>query len=372
MSMNHVIGQHFFIGISGHTLTHEEKSFIVDNNIGGVVLFGRNVADPKQVWELCHEIQSLRHKMADKAPLFIGIDMEGGRVHRLKSPFTQWPPAKKLGDLDAPTVSFHLANRLGLELQAVGINLDFAPSVDVLTNPANTVIGDRAISSDPEMVAKHVSAIIRGFIKSGVLTCAKHFPGHGNTLLDSHLHLPVEQSDLARLESLELIPFKKACKARVDMIMTSHIMFPKIDPDWPVTLSEIFIQKIIRDEFRYRGLVITDDLGMKAMSDNYGIDEIPVRALKAGVDLLLYCNEPDVPPQALEAVIGAVAQGSLDKNTLQNSYQRILDVKKAKLASFGALPLTDALNVVGNPEHLKIAEAVAKGEIPDGLLPEQG
>lgn len=370
MSMNHIIGQHFFIGISGHSLTHEEKKFIVDNNIGGICLFGRNVAEPKQVHELCSEIQSLRHQMADKAPLFIGIDMEGGRVHRLKKPFTQWPPAKRLGDLDAPTVSFHLANRLALELHAVGINLDFAPSVDVLTNAANTVIGDRAISSDPEMVAKHVSAIVRGFIKANVLTCAKHFPGHGNTLLDSHHHLPIEESDMARLESCELIPFKKAAKARVDMIMTSHIQFPKIDPEWPVTLSEIFIQKILRDDFRYRGLVITDDLGMKALADNYGVDEIPVRALKAGCDLLLYCNEPEVPPQAIEAVLGAVAQGSLSKANLQNSHQRILEVKKAKLAHVEMLPLNEALNLVGNAEHLKIAAAVANGEIPEGLLAE--
>src|SRR6478752_7151566 len=153
MSIRHIIGQHFFIGISGHALTADEKKFITENNIGGICLFGRNVADPKQVHDLSSEIQSLRHKQADKAPLFIGIDMEGGRVHRLKAPFTVWPPLKKLGDLDAPTVSFHFANRMGQEMKSVGINLDFAPCVDVFTNPANTVIGDRAISSDPESVA---------------------------------------------------------------------------------------------------------------------------------------------------------------------------------------------------------------------------
>lgn len=370
MSLRHIIGQHFFIGISGHALTADEKKFIVENNIGGVCLFGRNVADPKQVHDLCAEIQSLRHKQFDKAPLFIGIDMEGGRVHRLKPPFTVWPALKKLGDLDAPTVTFHFANRMGQELKAVGINLDFAPCVDVFTNPANTVIGDRSISSDPEMVAKHASALVRGYIKSDVLTCAKHFPGHGNTIVDSHEDLPVENVDMARLESCELIPFKKTFKSRVDMVMTSHIKFPKIDPDWPATLSEIFIKKIIREECRYKGLIVTDDLGMKAMTKHYGIEEVPVRALKAGVDLLLYCNDPEVPPQALEAVLGSAAQGVLQQSDLENSHRRILDLKKAKITQPDPLPMSEVTNIVGHPEHLKIASAIASGEIPEGLLPE--
>lgn len=370
MNMKHVIGQHFFIGISGHSLTKEEKDFIVENNIGGICLFGRNVADPKQVRDLCAEIQSLRHLQADKAPLFISIDMEGGRVHRLKAPFTIWPPLRKLGDMDAPTLSFHFANRMGLEMKAVGINMDFAPCIDVFTNPANTVIGDRSISSDPEMVAKHASALVRGYIKAEVITCAKHFPGHGNTIVDSHEDLPIENVDLQRLESCELIPFRKTFKSRVDMVMTSHIKFPKIDPEWPVTLSEIFVKKMIREEFRYRGLIVTDDLGMKAMTKHYGINEVPVRALQAGVDLLLYCNDPEVPPQAVEAVLEATAQGTLSKEQLLDSHRRILDFKKAKIPHPDPLPLEEVLKIVGHPEHLKIATAVKNGQMPDGLLPE--
>lgn len=370
MGMNSIIGQHMFIGVSGHSLTHDEKKFIVENNIGGVVLFGRNCADPQQVRELCAEIQSLRHQMADKAPLFIGVDNEGGRVARLKAPFTVWPPAKMLGDLDAPTASFHFANRMGKEMKAVGINLDFAPCVDVFTNPENKVIGDRSISSDPEMVAKHASALTRGFIKADILTCAKHFPGHGNTLLDSHFDLPVEKSTLEQLENRELIPFKKTFKARVDMVMTAHIMFPEVDPEWPVTLSEKFIKGIIRNEFRYRGLVITDDLGMKALASHYGSDEIPVRALKAGAELLLYCNEPDIPPIALESILGALAQGSLSAADLEQSHQRILEVKKAKITHPDPFSKEEVAQIVGSAEHLAIAAAIAKGQMPEGLLAE--
>ena len=229
MKLNELVGQLTLIGVSGHSLTNDEKKFIIENNISGIVLFGRNVSEPKQIRDLCAEIQSLRHKMADRAPLFIGIDMEGGRVHRLKKPFTQWPPLKNIGDLDAPTVAFHFAHRMGVELMSVGINLDFAPCVDVFTNPKNTVIGDRAVSSDPHQVEKMASALVRGYIKSGILSCAKHFPGHGHTIADSHEELPVEENTLEQLHKVELVPFKKALRSRVDMVMTGHILFKNID-----------------------------------------------------------------------------------------------------------------------------------------------
>ncbi len=368
MGIRELIGQQIIIGLSGHTLTADEKNFIVENNIGGVCLFARNLADPKQIRDLCAEIQSLRHKMADKAPLFISIDMEGGRVHRLKAPFTQWPPLKLIGDLDAPTVAFHFAQRMGVELMAVGINLDFAPCLDVFTNPKNTVIGDRAISSDPHQVEKMASALIRGYIKSGVISCAKHFPGHGDTVIDSHEDLPVELADLKRLHDVELIPFKKALKSRVDMVMSSHILFKNIDPDNPVTFSEFFLKKMIREELRYRGIIVSDDLGMKALAKYHSPDQIPVKALQAGIDILLYCNEPDVPPVALESLISAVAQGQLNKADIEASHQRIINLKKVKLLVPDPKPYEEVMEVVGHPDHQYLADCIRKGIIPDGLL----
>lgn len=368
MNLNELIGQHMLIGVSGHSLTQDEKKFIVENNISGVVLFGRNVDNPKQIHALCTEIQSLRHKTKDKAPLFIGIDMEGGRVHRLKPPFTQWPPLKTVGDLDAPTVAFHFSHRMGLELMSVGINLDFAPCVDVYTNPDNTVIGDRAVSSDPHQVEKMASALVRGYIKSGILSCAKHFPGHGDTVIDSHEELPVEDADMKRLNAVELIPFRKALRSRVDMVMTAHILFKNIDPKWPVTMSEIFLKQMIRDDMKYRGLIITDDLDMKAMAKHYDKSQIPVRSLQAGADLLLYCNEPASPPLAIEAIMDAVGQGQLDKAQLEITHRRILDVKKIKLLSPDPRPLEDALQVIGSEENKQIAESLRKGVMPVGLI----
>ena len=366
--MNKLIGQHILIGVSGHLLTNDEKKFIVENNISGVVLFSRNVSEPKQVRELCNEIQSLRHQTPEKTPLYIAIDMEGGRVARLKAPFTQWPPLKKLGDLDSPTVSFNFAKAMGMELKAVGINLDFAPCIDIFTNPKNTVIGDRAVSSDPEMVAKHTSALIRGYMKSEIIPCAKHFPGHGDTIIDSHEDLPVEQADLDRLNSVELVPFKKAFKSRLDLTMTAHITFPKIDPNWPVTLSEIFLKQMLREELRYRGLIITDDLDMKALAKHYDREMIPVRALQAGADLLLYCNEPESPPRAIEGIAKALSDGKLKKADLENTYKRILAMKKESIPNPDPISWEEATQLIGHADHYKLSQAIAAGEVPSGLV----
>lgn len=368
MKLNELIGQHMLIGVSGHTLTNDEKKFIVENNISGVVLFARNCGSPEQIRDLCAEIQSLRHKMASRAPLFIGIDMEGGRVHRLKPPFTQWPPLKTVGDLDAPTVAFHFAHRMGLELMTVGINLDFAPCVDVFTNPANTVIGDRAVSSDPHQVEKMASALVRGYIKSGVVSCAKHFPGHGHTVIDSHEELPIEEADLKRLHEVELVPFKKAFRSRVDMVMTGHILFKSVDKDWPVTLSEFFLKKMLRDELKYKGLIISDDLDMKAMAKHYDKGFIPVRALQAGCDLLLYCNEPESPPVAIETIMNAVAQGQHPKAELEHTLKRIIDLKKLRLLSPDPKPYAEAKELVGHPDHQYLADCLRKQVMPEGLV----
>lgn len=368
--MNKSIGQLLIVGIAGEALTNEEKSFIIENNIGGVILMGRNTKEPKQVHALCSEIQSLRYKMIDKAPLFIGVDMEGGTVHRLKEPFTQWPALKKVGDLDNSTVTYHFANKMATELKAIGFNLDFAPCVDTLTNPNNKAIGSRALSHDARMVEKHASALVRGYIKAGIISCAKHFPGHGNTLVDSHDDLPVEDADLARLQEVELLPFKKAIKSRVDFLMMAHLMFPKIDPENPVTFSEFFIQKLVRQELRYRGLIISDDLDMKAMTKKWERDQIAVKAVQAGIEILLYCNDPSSPPMAIEGLMGAIAQGQIDKAYVESVKKKILDFKKDRLAQSDPIPFEQAAKIIGHPDHLKFAAAVNKGELPQGLMPE--
>ena len=362
------IGQLVIIGIRGTTLSPAEAEFIVKNEIGGVVLFARNVESPEQVHALCTALQALRHRTTHKLPLFIGIDQEGGRVARMRAPWTVWPPLAKVGELDSTSVAFKFAMGMGTELRAMGVNLDFAPSVDVLTNPQNTVIGDRSLSSDPERVARLASALVRGYIKSGVIPCAKHFPGHGNTLLDSHHDLPVEEADLARLREVELVPFKKVFRARLDLVMTSHIMFPKIDAGRPATLSSIFVRQILREELRYRGLVVTDDLDMKALASHYATEEIPVLALEAGCDILLYCNEFEHPAIALTAVTKAIQSGRLPAAQIEQSFEKISKLKREVLAEPDPRAFADAKTWVGYAEHRRLAEAITAGAVPADLL----
>jgi beta-N-acetylhexosaminidase len=353
------IGQLFIIGISGPVLREDEAQFIIKNNIGGVILFDRNIESPKQLHTLCSEIHNLKDQLPDKLPLFISIDMEGGRVARLKEPFTVWPPLKNLGDLDSTSLAFDFAQCMGNELSSVGINLDFAPCTDTLTNPKNEIIGDRAISHDPEQVSKVGSALVRGYIKANIIPCAKHYPGHGNTLIDSHFDLPIENElDLETLKSRELVPFKKVFRARLDMVMTAHILYPKIDPDFPATLSSLLLKDLLRDELKYRGLVISDDLDMKALTKNYSVEELPVMALKAGCDILLYCNEPSSPIIAIDQVKKALAEDKLDIVALAESYERVVNVKKSKLLNLEIPTYDFAEKVIGCDEHKQIAEQI--------------
>lgn len=362
------IGQLLFIGLEGPELLDHEAEFIVRNDIGGVILFSRNIQNPKQVFELNSKIQKLSQKTKSQAPIFIGVDNEGGRVARLKEGFTKWPPPSALGKVGSTSLAFKYAQSMGEELLAVGFNVNFAPCVDVLTNPENQVIGDRALHSDPEEVAKIASALVRGYIKSGITPCAKHFPGHGNTLLDSHEDLPKEQTDLATLSERELVPFKKVFRSRLEMVMTSHILFERIDENWPVTLSSTFLETILKGNYRFRGLVVTDDLDMKALTKNYSSEEIPVRALIAGADILLYCNEFDKPPIALEALQKALKDGRISAQRVEESFQKVMNLKKKSLAPLKVLSWSEAEAMLNVAEHQELADAVTSGKVPAGLI----
>lgn len=361
------IGQLFFIGLKGPTLSPEEADFIVKNNIGGVTLFSRNLESPDKIHKLCLDLYNLKSKMPSRLPPIIAIDMEGGRVHRLKPPFTQWPSAKKLSDLNSTSITFKFANFMGAELKSVGINLDFAPCVDVLTNPKNELIGDRSLGTDPEAVSKMVSALVRGYIKAGVIACAKHFPGHGNTIIDSHEDLPVEEVSASQLENRELIPFKKAFRARMDMVMTAHILYKNIDEKFPATLSRKIVTDLLKTQMRFKGLCISDDLDMKALTKNFSREEIPVLALKAGCDILLYCNEFDSPPLALESVRKAIKDKSLDTKELQASLSKILELKKDYFSTYRPTDFNEAKKTIGHPDHMRLAKAIKDGQIPEDM-----
>lgn len=354
MNLKSKLGQMFFIGIEGHSLTSQEKDFILENDIGGIILFSRNVKDPEQISKLTNEIQNLSQHTNSKLPFVISIDMEGGRVHRLKAPFTIWPAMKHLGLSDSPHLAFEVGKALASELAAVGINLDYTPCLDVLLNPKNEIIGDRSFGSDPDHVAKIASGLIRGFKKSGVMTCVKHFPGHGYTSIDSHEDLPVDDRTWEQLYETEASAYKKVFKSKVEFLMTGHLLFKNIDPEYPVTLSKKFLQHYLRDELGYKNLVMTDDLDMKALSKNANAADLTYMAYEAGADLFLFCNEPKSHIMAVESMNDRL--GQLDPERIEGSFQRILSMKEQLQANWNP-PSQD---IIGCDEHQNLVKELLK------------
>lgn len=370
--MNRKAGQLLIVGLRGPSLTAEESEFIIRNNIGGVVLFQRNLKSPEQLHELCRDLQNLRQRMPDKSPLFIGMDMEGGRVARLKEPFTQWPSPRQVGDLDSTLVAFHFAHALGSEMRSVGLNLNFAPSAEILINRDNRAIGDRSFGEDGEKVGRLASAFVRGLIKADVIACAKHFPGHGNSSGDSHEILPRDERSYEEVLSTDGVPFKKVFRARLDMVMSAHVMFPKIDSEWPASLSERILGDLLREELKYRCISITDDMDMKAITENYSVEEAALQALMAGSTMLLYCNDFSSPPKALQAIERALKDKVLSSALIDENFKKVQDLKKKKLASPDPKPLMEAARIVGSAENKELAKAIAEGQIPVGLLGKEG
>lgn len=317
------------MGIRGEALDSEERSFLKKNKISGVTLFQRNLKTPEQVFSLCKEIQSL-----SSTPFFIAIDMEGGRVNRLPSPFTKWPSLFEVCQKPQEIVEMtyhHLAE----ELKSVGINMNFSPCADVLKDPQNELIGDRSIGKDSKEVARKVQWVLESFKKAGLLSCLKHFPGHGNVHVDSHEDLPIEESSLEELLSNHILPFERNKTA--PCIMTAHILYKKLSPS-PATLSSFFLKDILREKLSYKGLIISDDLGMKALTKNYDTKDIPVLCLNAGCDLLLYCNDFEDQVLALESIKKALQDKKLSEASLNKSLERVLKVKKNLFCAKKFLP----------------------------------
>ena len=279
-----LVGSHFIFGLEGTSVSDKTLSFIKKFQPAGFILMGHNCESPEQIFNLTTSLQK-----ASVEPLLMCVDQEGGRVKRLKSPFLQFPPASHLGQKNSPKLVFEAALSLADELRSVGINLDFAPVCDVLTNPKNEVIGDRAYASDLDVASALSSAMTRGLQKANVLACAKHFPGHGDTFVDSHIDLPRVSTSLEVLSTREFVPFKKCIKSGVASIMTAHVMCNDLDEKYPSTLSKKTLD-LLNYDLRFRGLIISDDMNMGALSKNYGEEEALIGATQAGIDLLLYCD----------------------------------------------------------------------------------
>lgn len=343
-------GQLIISGIKGTSLSPEEVQFIKNEKLGGIILFSDNFSDPAQLAELVNSIQKLR----DEYPLFISVDHEGGRVMRFKKHFTQFPSMLSLAKLDSPKLVFEVHQVIAKELAACGINLCFSPVCDILTNPDNKAIGDRAYGHDAETVEKYISAAIRGLQTSGLLSCAKHFPGHGGTTQDSHFELPLVKTSLEELKKREMIPFIKASKSRVEFIMMGHLMVDALDSTLPTSLSPKAYE-FLRTETKFSKIVITDDMEMKAIADRYTIEESAVKALTAGTDMLLYRYMADAE-KALKAIREAAKKRVIKKEALEEKLARVERCKKENLGSYQPIYIPKIADVFNSQEAKKLMD----------------
>src|SRR5438093_10849430 len=360
MSLRRQIGRLLIAGFGGEQIPAELRALAREFGLGGVILFARNIVDPEQVAELSFEAS----RLVPDLPLWVSIDQEGGRVARLKAPFTEWPPMATLGRSGDVKLAERFATALAAELKTVGITLDYAPVLDVHTNPKNPVIGDRALAEKAADVARLGAAIVRTLQAEGIAACGKHFPGHGDTSTDSHVELPLVEHPPDRLRQVEFVPFKAAIEAGVATIMTAHVLVPAIDERRPATLSRRVVYDLLRDELKYEGVILSDDLEMKAVAKEYEVPRAATLAIGAGCDGVLICSgDHDTQATALEAIVHAVEDESLSMKRIDDALMRQRRAKERFLASpVAAKPMTGRAlrDALGRDAHRAVAAEMAR------------
>jgi beta-N-acetylhexosaminidase len=333
-SLAALAGQVLIVGFPAGPLPDNLAGLAGRDAVGGFILFRRNLvaggsvgaapleraAEQLSLDQIAAQHAALIGACSGSVPPIIAIDQEGGRVARLKAPVLELPPMRVLGALDDTELTFRAGRTLGRQLKALGVSLDFAPVLDVDSNPANPVIGDRSFGPDPERVARHGASFARGLQAAGVAACGKHFPGHGDTALDSHLALPRVQHALDRLNAIELLPFARAHEACAS-IMTAHVVFDAIDPDRPATLSPAALS-ILRERIGYRGVIVSDDLEMRAIADHHGVGESACAAITSGCDALLVCSKPELALEAHGALLERAAGDATFRARLEDAARR--------------------------------------------------
>ncbi len=348
------IGQLFMIGFDGTTVSADLAAFIREYKPGGIILFSRNLESIAQIVELTSDLQHC----SPHSPLLISIDQEGGRVSRLPKDFTIFPPCEVLGQCRSSELAYAAAATTATELKAVGINMNMSPVLDVNSNPANPVIGDRAFGTTPDVVAELGLATVGGLQDNRVVACGKHFPGHGDTNSDSHKELPIVTAPRERLEHIEFPPFRRAVANGVATMMTAHVLYQALDEKRPATLSPTIIGRFLREELHYDGVVLTDDLEMHAIIDHYGIGDATIQAIQAGCDMPLICKDRNRIITAMNAVDKAVADADISAGRLAQSLARIRRVKERFLLPYRPVMISDAKLVVGCRSHKALLRSI--------------
>ena len=318
------------MGFHGTSVPGALRRYVAEGAPAGAVLFGRNIESTGQVAELLRELRGLWP--AEGPTPLLAVDQEGGAVRRLKSPqvpeFIPLPTARQVaasGDMETTREAGRLT---AMQLAALGFNMNFAPVLDVDSNPNNPVIGARSFGSTPTVVAQHGRAFVEGSLDGGVLPCIKHFPGHGDTDTDSHLALPRLHHPRERLEAIELAPFREAMGWHISAIMTAHVVFSALDDQWPATLSDRVLPTLLRTEMGYDGVVISDDLEMKAIADHHDPDTVARRGLDATVDLFLVCEHLDLAAAIRDGLRAAEGSSHARARQVKEARRRVLALRK--------------------------------------------
>jgi beta-N-acetylhexosaminidase len=357
-------GQLLCVGFEGLAVPAELLGRVARSEVGSVVLFRPNVESPSQVAGL---VSALRGAAPAGAPLPIAVDQEGGSVQRLRAPLTEWPDMMSVAEAEDPERSFAVGQALGEELALLGIGWNFAPVLDVHTNPKNPIIGRRAFGSDAASVITHAMSFWRGLRTAGVLGCGKHFPGHGDTDLDSHKDLPVVSHPERRLREVELAPFAAAVQADVESLMVAHVVYPALDPTRPASLSGAVVRQHLRQRLGWKGLLCSDDLGMGAVADRWPIEELVREGVRAGVDHFIVRGPVDRQQAAWEALVrGAELEPDL-RERVQESAQRVAAFKARLRVPLPAAPARLALELP-SPSHQALAASFSRGPHPSSRI----
>lgn len=351
------VGELIIFGFKGFDVSPATQKTILRYGITNTILFGQNNPNnnyfsKEQLIELTDQLQAIHGN--SMLPMIVSVDQEGGSVQRFREGFTILPSAKNVGERvqekNSAQLAFDLTEIQAKELFAAGIQLNFAPVCDINTNAANPVIGKRAYGSEEELVSKVVSAVVRGHRTQNVEACIKHFPGHGDTHVDSHLALPTVNTPLETLRAREWVPFKKAMRAGCRFLMSAHLMLPHLDPDFPGTLSKTFLKKYLREELTYHGIVVSDDMQMQAITDHFGAADAPILALEAGCDLLCYRTE-DAAIAAMDAIEKAIADKRLSISALTESVERVRKIRSKLQLAKNTMDRSGRLELIGHPDH---------------------
>jgi len=362
LTLRQKVGQMFVCGFETVEPNAEITKLIADYGLGGVIYFRRNVQDAHQLAQLSAELQQLSRQNGG-LPLFIAVDQEGGMVSRIEKGATLLPGNMALGATFAPLGVYAGAKVMGQELRQMGINMNFAPCLDINNNRRNPVIGVRSYGETAELVGKMGVHAVKGLQETGVIATVKHFPGHGDTAEDSHHDLPVVPHSMERLMELELAPFIQAIEGGVDAIMTAHVVFQALEAGGvPSTLSYRILTELLRQQLGFEGMIVTDCLEMKAISEGIGVAEGAVRAIEAGADLILVSHTLERQVAAIEAVLEAVASGRIPESRIDESALRIMKYKFKRDIQFEKLdpvPHGD----ISTPEHQGLAKELSRQSI---------